>query len=576
MRQRHERIHIFGCEHHGHALLRFGNGQLGAVETVVLARHGVQVDGKPVGQFADGHGNAAGAKVVAALDAPCGFGVAEQPLQLAFLGSVALLHLRAAGLQRMRGVRLAGAGRAAAAVATRAPAQQHHAVARGGRLAAHVLGRGRAHHRADLHALGGVAGVVNFIHQPRGQTDLVAVGTVPRRRRGGQHALGQLAFDGVFHRLGGVGRAGDAHGLIDVAAPGERVADGAADAGGRAAEGLDLRGVVVRLVLEQQQPLFHALVRLHVQFHRAGVDLLGFVQIGQCPGELQIARAHRGHVHQRHGPVAALERGADLQIAPVGLLHARVVKAHVGKLGEEGRVAAVIGPVGVDHANFRQRGVAALGLEVLLAKRQIGVVHRQPVLAAEGVQLRLAIAREALHDRHGLGQGVVGAQRLRLFQRSLAAFHGVDDVLFERLHILVGKVALEDIHQRRAHDGALALGHQLYALGGGVGALVKLSRQVLRGKDHALVLRQFVVDVVQLRLGKDAVPRLHKQRRVQPLHVVAVEQAQPGQVGHAEEGARVLEQRAGLVVKAGLFFHKQAVNHGIPPLPAPACRCPSA
>ena len=41
VRQRHERIHIFGCEYHGHALLRFGNGQLGAVEAVVLARHGV-------------------------------------------------------------------------------------------------------------------------------------------------------------------------------------------------------------------------------------------------------------------------------------------------------------------------------------------------------------------------------------------------------------------------------------------------------------------------------------------------------------------------------------------------------
>ena len=79
-----------------------------------------------------------------------------------------------------------------------------------------IRDRGRAHHRADLHALGGVAGVVDFIHQPRCQADLVAVGAVPRRRRGGQHALGQLACDGVLHRLGGVGRAGDAHGLIAV------------------------------------------------------------------------------------------------------------------------------------------------------------------------------------------------------------------------------------------------------------------------------------------------------------------------------------------------------------------------
>ena len=73
-------------------------------------------------------------------------------------------------------------------------------------------------------------------------------------------------------------------------------------------------------------------------------------------------------------------------------------------------------------------------------------------------------------------------------------------------------------------------------------------------KDHALVLRQFVVDVVQLRLGKDAAPRLLEQRRIQSLHVVAVEQPQSGQIGHAEEGARVLEQRAGLRCQSRAFF----------------------
>ena len=35
-----------------------------------------------------------------------------------------------------------------------------------------------AHHRADLHALGHIAGVVHLIHLPGGQADLVAVGGV--------------------------------------------------------------------------------------------------------------------------------------------------------------------------------------------------------------------------------------------------------------------------------------------------------------------------------------------------------------------------------------------------------------
>ena len=49
-----------------HALLRLGDGKLGAVQTVVLLRNGVQVDVQAVGQLADGDRNAARAEVVAA------------------------------------------------------------------------------------------------------------------------------------------------------------------------------------------------------------------------------------------------------------------------------------------------------------------------------------------------------------------------------------------------------------------------------------------------------------------------------------------------------------------------------
>src|SRR5699024_1140307 len=77
------------------------------------------------------------------------------------------------------------------------------------------------------------------------------VGGIARRRGGDQLALGQLAGQSLADRDQRVARAGHTHGLIDVAAAGQGVADGAADAGGRAAEGLDLGGVVVGLVLNR-------------------------------------------------------------------------------------------------------------------------------------------------------------------------------------------------------------------------------------------------------------------------------------------------------------------------------------
>ena len=145
---------------------------------------------------------------------------------------------------------LAGTGGPAAAVPARAPAQQNHNVAGHGRFPPHVGRRGRADHRADLHTLGRVAGVVQLVHQPGRKADLVAVGAVARRRGGYQLALGEFTRQGLRHGHQRVRRAGYSHGLIYIRAAGKRIADRAADAGGRAAERLYLRRVVVRLVLE--------------------------------------------------------------------------------------------------------------------------------------------------------------------------------------------------------------------------------------------------------------------------------------------------------------------------------------
>jgi hypothetical protein len=76
----------------------------------------------------------------------------------------------------------------------RAPAQKYDCVAGYRRLPAHVFRRDCAHHGAYLHALGGVAGMVQLGDLAGGQAYLVAVGGIARRRGGGQLPLGQLAL----------------------------------------------------------------------------------------------------------------------------------------------------------------------------------------------------------------------------------------------------------------------------------------------------------------------------------------------------------------------------------------------
>ena len=61
-----EGVHVLCTDNDSHALLRLGDSQLGAVQTVVLLGNRVQVDVQTVSQLADGNGYTARTEVVAA------------------------------------------------------------------------------------------------------------------------------------------------------------------------------------------------------------------------------------------------------------------------------------------------------------------------------------------------------------------------------------------------------------------------------------------------------------------------------------------------------------------------------
>ena len=296
-RQGPERLHVLGRQHHGHALLALGDGQLGPVQALILFRDLVQVDGKARGQLANGHAHAARAEVVAALDELGRGGLPEEPLNFPLGGRIALLHLRPAYLHGLLCVGHAGAGGPANAVAAGGPAQQDDYISRRGPLPAHVfLGRG-SHHRADFQALGHIAGVVELRNLTGGQTHLVAIAGIALRRAGGDLPAGQLALQSGLNGQRGVAGAGDPHGLIDVSPAREGIPDGPAQAGGGPAEGLNLRGMVVGLVFKLNQPGLDLSVHGNRRFNGAGIDLLAYVQVRAEALFAQVLAANGGHIH---------------------------------------------------------------------------------------------------------------------------------------------------------------------------------------------------------------------------------------------------------------------------------------
>jgi len=143
-------------------------------------------------------------------------------------------------------------------------------------------------------------------------------------------------------------------------------------------------------------------------------------------------------------------------------------------------VAAVVGPVGVHHADFGDGGVPVLGVpEIGLQKPQVVQVHGEAQLLQEGLQSRGVQGGKAGEGLHHGGHIVGAAQGAGLVQGCFPALHGVDEVALYPVQILLSQPSLQQIYSGVADQGAFHTGHQLHALGTGIRPLIELPRQSL-------------------------------------------------------------------------------------------------
>ena len=220
----------------------------------------------------------------------------------------------------------------------------------------------------------------------------------------------------------------------------------------------------------------------------------------------------------------------------------------------------MIAPVGVDHADLGDGGVALLALEIRLTEGQVVAVHGQAVLLHKGGDF-LAVQRiETLQRLDGFGRVVLLAQRLLFGKVGLAALHGVDEVAADAVQLLGCGRAGEEIHARRAHGGPLALANQLDALLAAGRPRVELPRQVFDGDHRVRALGQAFVGHVHGRLGKDHRHAAIKQRPLDPLDVVAAQHAYARHALDEQNVPDLLQKALRLHGVFGRFFHIYAVN----------------
>ena len=558
-----ELVDVFGCNVHGHTFLRFGNRQFRAIQALVLFRNLVEIDIQAVSKLANGNGNAASTEIVATLDQTACVTATEQTLQLTLDRSVTLLHFGTVKLQRLNIVSLGRAGGATNAVTAGTAAEQNDLVARSGGFAAHMICRSRGHNRTDLHTLGHIARVIDLVDLTGGKTDLVAIRGIAGGGGGDQFALGELAFERFGNRNGRISSTGYTHGLIHVGTAGKRVADASADAGCRTAERFDFRRVVVGFVLEQEQPILIMAIHINLHLDGAGVDFFGFIKILQNAVLLEPLRADGAHIHKAYRLFVAAKLVTHLKILIERGLHGCVIDLHIIKLRAERGVTAMIGPIRVDHLDFRDRRITLFLGKVSTAELQISQIHGQATVDDELLEIGVAHGAETFDDLHLARYRHLRLQRGLGFQRSFARLDRVDHIMLDGGDIGVVQLAFKCIHLGGTNSRSLALGDQLNAFAGGIRTLVELAGQILDG-EHCIgsEIRQVGVNVVHLRFAEYGRRGLSEQLFADAFHVVSVDETDVLQSLDTENGPELVGELLGLDVKTRLFFHVYAKNHG--------------
>ena len=140
--------------------------------------------------------------------------------------------------------------------------------------------------------------------------------------------------------------------------------------------------MIVRLILEVDEPLFFLPVDIHGYNNAAGVDLVGFLLIVKLAFGFQFFHREGGKIHQADKFVvsAFVQHFTITQILLICIANRLKIvtlpERHAGELGRKCGMAAVIRPVGIQNTDLRHRGISFFLIpEIVLNMLKITECH---------------------------------------------------------------------------------------------------------------------------------------------------------------------------------------------------------
>ena len=232
-------------------------------------------------------------------------------------------------------------------------------------------------------------------------------------------------------------------------------------------------------------------------------------------------------------------------------------------------MTAVVGPVGVDHTDFRDGRITVFGIpEIFLTELDITQIHCQTVVLHKLIQFCCSQINETGKCFNGCRNLIICIEGFRQFHSSLTAFYGVDEVSLYLFKFSIGNITDDHINLCRAYTAAFTLQEDLNTLFAAVRSLVKLTRQIFHRK-HALASaegRQFLVNIVNCRFGEHGRDCFFKCFFGQLVRIITIENTDTGYTD-TQCGLKVAQYRLGFHRIFRLFFHIDSINrHSSTPL----------
>ncbi len=221
----------------------------------------------------------------------------------------------------------------------------------------------------------------------------------------------------------------------------------------------------------------------------------------------------------------------------------------------------MIGPVGVEKLQLRQRGVAPLLGKLRAAALQVVEIHRQRICRKQHAKSRVVQRTKAVEHRNRIRLVCRQREGIAKLQRGKPRLDRIDDIAFDRVQLRARGRTADHVNAGGAHRRRVLLRQQRDALRAGVRALVVLPGQVFHREHDVKGFRQRVVCKIDLRLCKHRKAAGGKQRLVYALHVVTVQDAHAFYAPDAEHAAYIAHQRFCFLRKRRLFFHIDPMHH---------------